>query len=189
MENEGHRARTKRMPELAVDEQLEAVNVAPQNFSSPRPGGRKPADESRADEHRERLLKWSYFPASARPSLRVLAKALQTSHQLLSHLLVGLEEWEREKESAHFRTIAKEKGISLTAEDERNLVRQSRRFRQKSARDHVKYGPALAKVTKRLQESGKLQELGLPPIRSKAPMAEWTDTPEERSVWRVIWPT
>jgi hypothetical protein len=53
----------------------QAANVATQKFSSPRRGGRKPADERRADELRERLVKWSYFPASARPSLRALAKA------------------------------------------------------------------------------------------------------------------
>jgi hypothetical protein len=156
---------------------------------SPRRGGRKPADESRAEELRERLLKWSYFPASARPSLRVLAKALQTSHQLLSHLLVGLEEWEREKASARIRATAKEKGISPTEALVRNHLRWLRGLRQKYARDEVKYGPALAKATARLNESGKLQELGLPPFRLKAPMAEWTDPPEERSMWRVVRPT
>ena len=86
---------------------METQSSFSEAMESPRRGGRKPADESRAEEFRERLLKWSYFPASARPSLRVLAKALQTNHQLLSHLLVGLDEWEREKDLERCRVVTK----------------------------------------------------------------------------------
>jgi hypothetical protein len=68
--------------------------------------GRKKRQESRAQEIRERLLVWKQSPETLRPSLRALARELNTSHQLLQHYLDGLEEWEcreryeRAKESA-----------------------------------------------------------------------------------------
>jgi hypothetical protein len=55
--------------------------------------GRKHTEESRAPEFRERLSAWRQTPASARPSLRALARELGTSHQLLMHYLRGLEKW------------------------------------------------------------------------------------------------
>jgi hypothetical protein len=55
--------------------------------------GRKPAQESRATEFRQRLIAWKQTPESSRPSLRALARALGTSHQLLKHYLDGLEKW------------------------------------------------------------------------------------------------
>jgi len=53
--------------------------------------------ESRSAEFRRRLKAWKRIPESLRPSLRALARELGTSHQLLSHHLVGLEKWQ-EKE-------------------------------------------------------------------------------------------
>jgi len=55
--------------------------------------GRKPKQDSRADEIRARLMEWKEKPESARPSLRALASELHTSHQLLSHYLEGLDKW------------------------------------------------------------------------------------------------
>jgi hypothetical protein len=55
--------------------------------------GRKPKQDSRADEIRERLMEWKEKPESERPSLRALAIELRTSHQLLSHYLEGLDKW------------------------------------------------------------------------------------------------
>jgi hypothetical protein len=59
--------------------------------------GRKPAQESRATEFRQKLMEWKQTPQSLRPSLRALARMLVTSHQLLKHYLDGLEKW-RHKE-------------------------------------------------------------------------------------------
>jgi len=56
--------------------------------------GRKPKQESRAAEFRDRLIVWKQMPDSLRPSLRALACELCTSHQLLEHYLSGLEEWQ-----------------------------------------------------------------------------------------------
>jgi hypothetical protein len=55
--------------------------------------GRKPTQESRAAEFRQRLIAWKQTPESSRPSLRALARDLDTSHQLLKHYLGGLEKW------------------------------------------------------------------------------------------------
>ena len=49
--------------------------------------GRKPAYESRATEFRHRLTAWKRIPESSRPSLRALAREMDTSHQLLAHYL------------------------------------------------------------------------------------------------------
>jgi hypothetical protein len=55
--------------------------------------GRKPKQESRSAEFRQRLIAWKRTPESLRPSLRALARELGTSHQLLKHYLDGLEKW------------------------------------------------------------------------------------------------
>jgi hypothetical protein len=170
---------------------MEAVNVATQNFSSPRRGGRKPADESRADELPERLLKWSYFPASARPSLRVLAKALQTSHQLLTHLLVGLGEWEREKYLVRYRNIMKRHGRVLTEADEKRLLLKVRRWRSQCARTWAKDGPESAALSQRFRTLAlakfgpvRCEEWGL--LKQKDPMAIWTDPPQGQDIWHIL---
>jgi hypothetical protein len=56
--------------------------------------GRKPKQESRSAEIRQRLMVWKQMPESSRPPLRVLARKLGTSHQLLKHYLYGLEKWQ-----------------------------------------------------------------------------------------------
>lgn len=162
-----------------------------QNFSSPRRGGRKPANESRADELRERLLKWSYFPASARPSLRVLAKALQTNHQLLSHLLVGLEEWEREKDLVRYRNIMKRHGRVLTEADEKKLLSKVRRWRSENARAWAKDRPKSEAFAKRcrtmmLAKLGpvRCEEWGL--LKQEDPMALWTAPPQGLNIWHIL---
>jgi hypothetical protein len=55
--------------------------------------GRKPTQESRAAEFRQRLIAWKQTPGSLRPSLRGLARELRTSHQLLKYFLDGMEKW------------------------------------------------------------------------------------------------
>jgi hypothetical protein len=59
--------------------------------------GRKPKQESRSAEFRQRLMAWNQTPESLRPSLRALARGLGTSHQLLKHYLDGLEKWRYEE--------------------------------------------------------------------------------------------
>jgi hypothetical protein len=174
------------MPELAVDEQLEVVNETTQNFSSPRRGGRKPADESRADELRERLVKWSYFPASARPSLRVLAKALQTSHQLLSHYLVGLEEWERDRDVARCRMLTRRAGVVWTEADERRMHLKFRRTRRQLAQTWAEKDPR-QEARDRALISALYAKCGLTPPKPKDPMEMWTKRPEGLDTWCMLW--
>ena len=89
---------------------MEAVNVATQNFSSPLRGGRKPADESRADELRERrdLLDGLQEQAMKREAIEyVLAKfedeliaALAGVGSELEQMRQRKEELEREIETS-----------------------------------------------------------------------------------------
>jgi len=62
--------------------------------------GRKPKEESRATEFRQRLMAWKQTPESMRPSLRALGREVGTSHQLLQHYLDGLEIWHAREELA-----------------------------------------------------------------------------------------
>ena len=59
--------------------------------------GRKPKQESRSVEFRERLIAWKQTPESLRQSLRALARELGTSHQLLGFYLKYLENWQRKE--------------------------------------------------------------------------------------------
>jgi hypothetical protein len=70
--------------------------------------GRKPNQESRSAELRRRLIAWKQIPESQRPSLRALACELGTSHQLLSHLLNGLEAWQEEERYREAKNRCKE---------------------------------------------------------------------------------
>ena len=171
---------------------MEAVNVATQNLSSPRRGGRKPADESRAEELRERLVKWSYFPASARPSLRALAEALQTSHQLLSHLLVGLKGWEREKDLERCRVVTKPHGVVWTEAHQMKVHSELRQSRRKLSARWVQDMPRhQAHVEKTrmlfLAKFGAVlcEKWGL--LKPEDPMEMWTKRPEGLDTWRMLW--
>jgi len=94
-------------------------------FQTPCGAGRKPQQESRAEELRQSLIGWQQTPASSRPSLRALARQLGTSHQLLKHYLDGLEEWAckaryqrakeaAEREAAEIRARVKAEGRHMT---------------------------------------------------------------------------
>jgi hypothetical protein len=76
--------------------------------------GRKPAYESRATEFRQRLMAWKQAPESLKPSLRALARELDTSHQLLAHYLNGLDRWQAEEEGKRIRARAKAEGRPMT---------------------------------------------------------------------------
>jgi hypothetical protein len=77
--------------------------------------GRKPKQDSRANEIRARLMEWKEKPESARSSLRALASELLTSHQLLSHYLEGLDKW------ACNDLMRRSKEIRMRAEAEHRL--------------------------------------------------------------------
>ncbi len=79
--------------------------------------GRKPRYESRSAEFRQRLAEWKQVPESSRPSLRALARELETSHQLLRHYLAGLETWracEDWRRAREIRANARAEGRFLT---------------------------------------------------------------------------
>jgi hypothetical protein len=59
------------------------------------------------------------MPEGKRPSLRQLARERGTSHQLLSHLLEGLEGWRRNKGLEQFRANAAAAGVPFTPAMER----------------------------------------------------------------------
>jgi len=102
--------------------------------------GRKPAYESRATEFRQRLSAWRQMPADERPSLRVLAGELGTSHQLLSHYLDGLETWRAEERAKQIRARAKAAGREMTMRElldvmvTPGLLRQIEKLRQEAKR-------------------------------------------------------
>src|ERR1035438_8030118 len=83
--------------------------------------GRKPKQESRSAEFRQRLIAWKQTPDSLRPSLRALARQLGTSHQLLKHYRDGLEKWRYKEryrkakmESEEIRARANAEGRPMT---------------------------------------------------------------------------
>jgi hypothetical protein len=90
--------------------------------------GRKPKQESRSVEFRQRLIQWKQTPVAFRPSLRALARKLGTSHQLLAHYLVGLAKWQYEeryrkakKESHEICARAKAENRNLTFWEEQQV--------------------------------------------------------------------
>lgn len=87
--------------------------------------GRKPNRESRSAEFRRRLIMWKQIPGSHQPSLRTLARELGTSHQLLSHLLVGLEKWREKERYREAKNRCEE--IRSRAEAEKRDLTQSER--------------------------------------------------------------
>ena len=92
-------------------------NIVRDAQKSSRPtSGRKPDQESRSAEFRQRLIVWKQTPPASRPSVRALARELDTSHQLLTHYLAGLEKWQYEERYRRAKKQADE--ISARAEAE-----------------------------------------------------------------------
>jgi hypothetical protein len=151
---------------------------------TPRRAGRLPKENSRADELRERLLKWSYFPPEARPSLRRLAEALGTSHQLLSHLLIDLEQWERKQDLARVRVLTGRKGVVWTETQQTKVHLRLRKFRMKEARSY----DAVQDARTEALINAMYTKLGLKQPPPKDPMAIWTKPPREMETWSMLWP-
>jgi len=112
--------------------------------------GRKPQQESRAEELRQRLIAWKQTPVRSRPSVRALAAELGTSHQLLKHYLDGLEKWKRDKDLERIRASAKAKGVPVTLELEKSYLAWVKNIEEQQARDRKKYGPRLVKLQQKL---------------------------------------
>jgi hypothetical protein len=87
--------------------------------------GRKPKQESRSVEFRQKLIAWKQMPALFRPSLRALARELGTSHQLLMFYLKGLEKWEGEeclRRAKEIRALAKAEDRPVTPWEEQRIL-------------------------------------------------------------------
>jgi hypothetical protein len=91
--------------------------------------GRKPAHESRATELRRKLIEWERTPESSRPSLRALARELDTSHQLLAFYLKGLGKWRAEeywRQAREIRARAMDENRDLTSWEEQQALAYDR---------------------------------------------------------------
>lgn len=100
--------------------------------------GRKPKLESRSAELRQTLIAWKQTPESSRPSLRALARALGTTHQLLGHYLVGLDEWRWQNELEQLRANAKARGVTVTPALERRFLAWLKKLEARQAREAAK---------------------------------------------------
>lgn len=110
--------------------------------------GRKPKYESRAAEFRQRLVAWKQTPESMRPSLRALARELQTSHALLQHYLDGLDEWLREKLLEPFRANAKAKGLTVTPALEKRYLAWLQKIEKQQERSRAMVAKAMPGLCK-----------------------------------------
>jgi hypothetical protein len=108
--------------------------------------GRKHIEESRATEFRQKLVEWRSLSESARPSLRALALELNTTHQLLSFYLKGLDRWRFAKKLEEARANARAGGITLTPKAEQRLLKWLRNCEIRQERERKKYMPRLCKA-------------------------------------------
>jgi transcriptional regulator with XRE-family HTH domain len=131
-----------------------------------RGGGRKPKYDSRATELRQRLLVWKQSPEGLRPSLRELARELGTSHQLLSHYLKGLDDWQCERDLEQFRANAKAKGLTVTPALVKRYLAWLARVREKEARDRARCEPKIRQLKQKIESLGGMDSL-LKSIRSR----------------------
>ena len=118
--------------------------------------GRKPKQESRAEEFRQRLIAWKQEPVRSRPSLRALARELGTSHQLLKQYLDGLEKWKRDKDLERIRANAKAKGVRLTPEIEREYLAWVKDFEERAAEDRRRYAGVEKKIARAQEHLSRL---------------------------------
>ena len=101
--------------------------------------GRKPTAQSHAAEIRGKLAAWKQTPESVRPSLRVLARQIGTSHQLLSHYLQGWDKWQA-KVSVSGEGNSRSRGGRDAAFCQRRIVETSRGVRLGGLPVHDQFG-------------------------------------------------
>ncbi len=123
--------------------------------------GRKPKQQSRCAEFRQRLITWKQTPVAFRPSLRALGRELGTSHQLLTHYLAGLVKWQYEeryrkakKESDEICARANAESRNLTYWEEQTI----RACDKALIRSLVT--PALHDLLERIKREAKREPLG-----------------------------
>jgi hypothetical protein len=104
--------------------------------------GRKAKAESRGEELRTRLLAWQKTPDATRPSLRSLAKELNTSHTLLQHYLQPLGPWHPELEQ--WRTNMAARGIKVTPAMEKRFLAYQVKFEARLAARQARGAAKLA---------------------------------------------
>lgn len=100
--------------------------------------GRKPKEESRAEEFHEKLAAWSQMPESARPSLRELAHQFGTSELLLSHYRKTQDEWEANRQAAKCHASGDARGYgywTIRAWAFKDIRRMERKFNKTGALD------------------------------------------------------
>ena len=144
--------------------------------------GRKPAQESRATELRQRLMTWKQTPESLRPSLRALARDLKTSHQLLKHYLNGLDRWQAEEQAKRIRQRAKAEGREMTVRETVQVMVTPGFFREiEKLRQAAKRGPLKSHQVKMLKLFAKQGWPGAQQILRKCRQM----TPEEEKQARA----
>ncbi len=122
--------------------------------------GRKPASESRAAEIRQRLAEWKQTPEPQRVSLRVLARELGTSHQLLSHYLQRWEKWQAKeywRQANEIRTRAEAEHRSMTAWEEQQAYACDYAAMQWTLRSALREG--LRRLLRRLERDASAGRL------------------------------
>jgi hypothetical protein len=118
--------------------------------------GRKPAAESRGSEIRARLAEWMRKPKFSRPSLRVLARGLGTSHQLLSFYLKNLHRWQSKeywRQAKEIRARANTEGRTLTQQEEQQVYAYNR------AAIRATLGPMLLETIERIKQDSERRPL------------------------------
>jgi hypothetical protein len=118
--------------------------------------GRKRAQESRSTELRRALLRWKQTLESSRPSLRVLARELGTSHQLLSFYLKNLHKWQSKehwRQAKEIRARASADGRAMTQQEEQQVYAYNR------AAIRAIVAPMLRDDIKRMKEESERRPL------------------------------
>ena len=118
--------------------------------------GRKPQQESRAEEFRQRLSAWKQTPVRSRPSLRALAAELRTSHQLLKYYVDGLDQWKRDKALERLHANARAKGFSVTPKIEEEYLAWLKDIEEREAQDRRKHPGLAKKIAAAMDQLNKL---------------------------------
>jgi hypothetical protein len=118
--------------------------------------GRKRAQESRSTELRRALLRWNQSLESSRPSLRLLARELGTSHQLLGFHLKNLHKWQSKeylRQAKEIRAHANAEDRALTQQEEQQFYAYNR------AAMRVTVRPMLLETIKRMKQDSERRPL------------------------------
>jgi hypothetical protein len=118
--------------------------------------GRKPKAQSRGTEICVKLAEWKRVPESSRPSLRALAYALGTSHQLLGFYLKNLHKWQSKeywRQAMEIRARANAGDRPLTYQEEQQVCAYNR------AAMRVTVEPMLLETIERMKQDSERRPL------------------------------